>query len=985
MAIFEQPAGKSDHLHELMPFHVQDILLVSSMYDAFLLAEDGRLSQRVFGDFMDLDLHFIPRITRVSSGREALEALDHQPFDLVITMPRISDMTPFAFGAKVKERHGDLPVVLLTYAPVKSSMLKQIRKQRSIDKVFYWFGDSKIFLAIIKTVEDMKNADADTRFGVNVILVVEDSPWYYSSFLPMLYTEIIKQTRRIVSEGVNDVQRMMRIRARPKILTAETFEDARQLADKYRDNLLGVISDVRFPKDGKTCPDAGIQLVKQLKEEVPDLALVLQSNEPGNRKDAESLGIKFINKNSQTMLEELQSFMLTNFGFGDFVFRMPDGRVVARARTLREFARVLAEVPAESLYHHTSRNHVSIWLRARTEFDLAERLRHLKVDDFDGIEQVRRFLLDAISHSMEQERVGIITDFSVIGLRDEDRFSRIGSGSLGGKARGVAFMNAMVHRSSLGQKFRGVKIRTPMTFVLCTDVFEEFLAAGDLRDRAFSMGRDEDVIRLFKETPIPTSVEKDLRAMLMEVKHPIAVRSSSLLEDSQALPFSGIYQSFMLPNNHPDLEVRYRHLLTAIKMVYASVFSSRTRQYVANTNFRVEEERMAILIQRVAGVRHRTRFYPTVSGAAQSYNFYPLGDLDPAGGVATLVLGLGRALADNNRVFRFSPAHPTLNTGYRTPRELLARTQKEFYALDLTNGGSRIGESEDAGLIRCGLDAAAEDGVLPLVSSVVDLENETVDDSPHASGRRVVNFSRLLKGKYFPFTELLRHLLELGEQSVGTPVEIEFALNLFADTDRRPEFNFLQLRPMVAGNEFGDVLVDKVPDRKLLCRSRQTMGNGAYEQIHDLVYVKPEAFSIERTTEIAKEIGERNAWLTEQGRTCVLMGFGRWGSSDPRMGIPVNWGQITAAQVLVESWIGDFRVDASRGNHFFQYMLANRVGYFYIGSEEDGFTDWDWLAQQPAVYEGAYLRHLRFDKSIPVKIDGRSSSGVIFKPKKNRH
>ncbi len=982
MAIYGNESDKSDHLHELMQYRVQDVLLVSSMYDAFLLAEDGRLSHRVFGDFMDLDLHHIPRITRVSSASEALDAIRTGQYDLVITMPRIADMSPFDFGASAKKVRPDLPVVLLTYAPVKSTLLKQIRKHQSIDKIFYWFGDSKIFLAIIKTIEDMRNVENDMAFGVNVILVVEDSPWYYSSFLPMLYSEIIQQTRRIVSEGVNDVQRMLRIRARPKILSAESYEEAEEILDRYRDNLLGVISDVRYPKDGKICSDAGIQLVQKIKREVSDLSVVLQSSEPGKKADADRLGVHFINKSSPTLLEELQSFILRNFGFGDFVFQMPDGEKVARARNMREFAAILKRVPVESLFYHTSRNHVSIWLRARTEFELAEKLRPRKVSDFQSMEAVRDFLVHAIEQNIERERVGVISDFSVTGLKEENRFSRIGGGSLGGKARGVAFMNAMIHRSDLLNEFSKVKIRTPLTFVLCTDVYDEFLVAGNLRDRAFSARRDEEVIRMFRETPIPSSVERDLRAMLTEIRKPIAVRSSSLLEDSQSLPFSGIYRSYMLPNDHPDLEVRYRQLVGAIKMVYASVFSVAARRYVANTNFRVEEERMAILIQRVVGAPHGDLFYPTFSGMAQSYNFYPLSHLKPEDGVVFMAMGLGRLLGESNRVFRFSPVHPQVNPGLRTPRDLLARTQKGFYALKLNEEPGWLGADETSSLIRCPLEQAETDGVLPLVSSAVSLENGTVDDSPFATGRRVVNFSPVLKNRFFPFTDLVKRLLDLGEQSVGTPVELEFSVNLDPGRVKKPEFYFLQLRPLVAGNEFGEVVVDHVKDRRVVCRASETMGNGVYDRLYDVVYVKPEAFAPEHTREIAREIGEMNSRMDSQGRYYILIGFGRWGTSDAKQGIPVGWEQISGAKIVVESNLGEFKADPSRGNHFFQHMLSNRVGYFHIGSGPEGFVDWDWLNEQPASKETRFLRHIRSRRSVIVKIDGRSSKGVILKPLK---
>ncbi|RLE21605.1 MAG: phosphoenolpyruvate synthase, partial [Acidobacteria bacterium] len=833
MGIFWKQGSKVDSLHDLMQYHVQEVLLVSSMYDAFLLEEDGRLSHRVFGDFMDLDLHHIPRITRVSSASEALEALQAESFDIVITMPRLSDMSPFQFGAKAKGIRPGLPIVLLTYSPVTSRVLKQIRRHDSIDKAFYWFGDSKIFLAIVKSIEDMKNLETDSRYGVNIILVVEDSPWYYSAFLPMLYTEIIKQTRRIVSEGVNDVQRMLRIRARPKIVSVETFEEAESIVKAYKERLLGVISDIRYPKDGKMTKDAGLQLVRLIREEIPDLGIVLQSSEQRIEGEAEKLAVRFINKNSPTLLEELQSFMLENFGFGDFVFRMPDGHVVGKARTLREFGAVLSGVPAESLLYHTSRNHVSIWLRARTEFELAEKLRPRKVSDFETIEKLRQYLVESIELSISKERIGVISDFSASELQEEDNlFSRIGTGSMGGKARGVAFMNAMMMKSGIQERYPEVQIHAPATFVICTDVYSEFLQQGNLRERAFSAGSDEEVFRMFRESYISPTVEKDLRSLLSKIRHPIAVRSSSLLEDSQALPFSGIYKTYMLPNSHPNLEVRYRQLVTAIKMVYASVFSMAARRYVANSNFRVEEEQMAILIQRVSGIRHGGLYYPTVSGAAQSYNFYPLSHLNPHDGIMSLVMGIGKSIGEGGHVFRVSPANPEINPILRKPLELPAKTQRKFYALHVGADSPELPLSENANLLHLPVQEAEKDGVLPLVSDLLDMEAGTLSDNNlFAKGKPVVTFSKLLKGKMFPFPKLVRELLELGEQAVGTPVGIEFAVNIYPRKKRKPEFSFLQIRPLVAGNEFGEVSTEAIPRRKIFCKSNQTMGNGLEDKI----------------------------------------------------------------------------------------------------------------------------------------------------------
>ena len=982
MSLYTDYQRSFSGFHNLMRYRVREILLVSSLYDAFVLEEDRGLSEVIFNQYIDLNLRFVPRITRVSSAEEALQEMRTRTFDVVLTMARLSDMDPEEFGRRVKEMDSDKPVILLTTEVLSPDLLTRFRRARSIDKIFYWLGDSKILLAIIKYVEDYGNVASDVSGGVQVILLVEDNPKFYSMFLPMMYTEVMTQTQTLISESINDYQRLLRMRARPKILLAETYEEAMEIVEAYRQNVLGIISDIAFPRGGQLDEEAGYRLLGVTKTEVPDLPVLLQSDHLTDRDSVLSQNAHFLDKNSPNLLQELRDFIMMNLGFGDFVFRRPDGTEIARAHNLQEFERLLKEVPLESVEYHARRNHISIWLRARTEFDLADELRPKKVSDFSDREAMQEYLADAVGDLLDRNRAGNITDLSSYAEGADTAFIRIGSGSLGGKARGIAFMNALLSRSGIPQRYEGISIRTPMTFVVCTDAYEEFLTLNDLQRFAIETEEDAEIGSAFAAAALPEDIEVHLRKIVERVDMPLAVRSSSVLEDSQNLPFAGLYATYMLPNNHPDTEVRLRQLADAVKLVYASVFYQAPKEYVRNTYYRIEEEKMAVIVQELAGEQHGDIFYPVVSGVGQSHNFYPTDPIKPSDGLAHVALGLGKTIVDGENIYRFSPRFPKRPPPYSSTGEFLKMSQSHFYALDLSDSEVTVEPDEGFSLRRLDLKQAEEDGTLFYVAGTFSRHDGRIRNTLAVDGPRVVTFANILKNRIVPLPEILVDLMELGKASFGTDVEIEFALNVRGTREEsEAQFYFLQIRPMVVGRETVEVSTADVDTDHILAASDQAMGNGLFEEIYDLVYVDPDRFDVGRSVEVAREVGQINKKLAAEGRRCILIGFGRWGTSDRWLGIPVDWGQISTAQVIVESDLGDFRVDPSQGSHFFHNLISLRLGYFHIrGGRNEEYILWDWIRELPVEEETHFVRHVHLEAPLTAKIDGRSSRGVILKP-----
>ncbi|MGD1214239.1 MAG: PEP/pyruvate-binding domain-containing protein [Terriglobales bacterium] len=970
----------------LMPFKVQNILLVSSLYDSFILREDGRLNELLIDESLELNLRQIPGITHVSSCAEALELASSQPqFNLIVTNLAVGDMNAAQLAREVKRAGLDVPVVVLAYDYREIKNFVARNPVTEIERVFLWQGNVRILIAIVKYIEDKRNVLHDTRaIGVPVLLVVEDNIRYYSSFLPVIYTELIKQSRRVIQEGFNVAHKLVRMQARPRILLSSNFEDAARLVQEYRNYLFGLVSDVEFPWEGKLSPEAGFELARMVKSLVPDVPVVLQTSRTEFRPRAQAAGYSFLRKRSPTLLKDLRRILTEQFGFGDFVFRLPDSSEVGRAKDLNELEEQLETVPAESIVFHAQSNHFSHWLMARTEFALAAKLRPRKVSDFAGPEHLRRDLIESIHQYRREQSEVLIGDFRADTFKpSESNFLRIGSGSLGGKARGLAFVRHLLRKSRMTRRFPGVRISVPPAVVLATDVFDQFVAENNLLDFALQCEDDAEVQRKFLAAPLSTSLNGDLQSFLAGVNHPLAVRSSSLLEDSQYQPFTGVYETFMLGNQQANPEERLTALSEAIRRVYASTFSRHAKSYVRATPYRLEEEKMAVILQQVVGTPHGQRFYPDFSGVVRSHNFYPVSPMTFEDGIAAVALGLGRAVVDGGKCLNFCPRYPRNLVQFSSVEDILANSQTEFWALELHGAADgRPGHWHER---RFSLDAAESDGTLRAVASTYSKDNHAVYDGVSRTGARIVTFAPMLKHGTFPLAEILDVLVRAGEDALGNPVEIEFAVRLPQHAGHVSEFGFLQIRPLTLARDSEDLALDDVQPEHLICRSSKVLGNGLIENLHDVVVVDSQRFERSRSQEVAKAVAQFNRLLNEENRPYLLIGFGRWGSTEPWLGIPVEWDEISGARVIVEAGFRDFRVTPSQGSHFFQNLTAFQIGYFTVNPDAgEGSVDWQWLTEQPAVEERGCVRHLQFAEPIRVVMNSRTSQGVIFKPELSR-
>jgi DNA-binding NarL/FixJ family response regulator len=971
----EQQAVEFDSLR---PFHVRDILLVASLYDSFTLAEDGRLAEQIFGEFHALSLSAPAYLTRVSTAEKALKLLHERHFDLVITMARIGDLSVQEFGEKAKEVRPEIPIYLMTYDTRELGGLEGGSSPlRGIDKVFVWRGDVRLFLAVIKLVEDHLNVAHDTEVGqVRVITLVEDSIPFYSSYLPMLFDAIMKQTASLMQEGVNTTQKLLRMRARPKILLATCYEEAWDLYEKYGEVMLGMISDVRFPRKGRVEPEAGLELIQSIRAEKPYLPMVLQSSDRSFASRAEDIGATFLWKKSRTLLQEFRQFMLDNLGFGEFVFRRPNGDEVGRASDLLEMVSVLETVPEDSIEFHGRLNHFSNWLMARTEFSVASALRGRRVTDFESVGEMRDFLRQTLLHHRQRSRRGLVQDFDAARFDASSEFVRIGGGSLGGKGRGLAFIHELLNRHDVENHFPGLRIYVPPSAVLGTEVFDRFLEWNKLHEFALRETSDQEITRRFLACRMPRDVVADLAAFLDNIRYPLAVRSSSLLEDSHYQPFAGVYSTQMLPNADTDREVRLQELLDAVKFIYASTFFRAAKAYVDMTPNRIEEEKMAVVIQQIVGGRSGNYVYPHASGAASSYNYYPVGAMKPEEGIASVALGLGKQVVEGGRVVRFSPAHPQSLPQFSRPDDVLENAQRHFWALDLTRPLDFL--KPDSNLTRLDLAQAERHGKLWSVASTYSAEDDAVSDGISRPGVRLVTFAPLLKNQILPFNEVVQLLLQVGQRGLSGPAEIEFALNLEPGQDPPNEFAFLQIRPMPIVDS-GETRLDGIEADRVFVRSSQALGNGRSSEIRDIVSVRMDVFRRECTPEIAADVGKMNAELTAAGRPYLLLGPGRWGTADRWLGIPVTWSQISGARAILEADLTDLAVEPSQGTHFFQNMTSYGIGYFNVHVRTGGHVDQEWLAGIPVAKETPWLRHVRLDEPLEVLIDGRRGEGLILK------
>lgn len=988
----------------LMSFRIREVLLVASDYDSYILEEDGQLAESLDVEFYQLKLSWAPRIITASNADIALELLETRPFDLVITMSRLGGMAVQEFGRKVKARRAGMPVVLLADNPLEAARVKEMGAASGIDQAFVWRGDVAVFLAIIKYIEDRINVRHDARLaGVRVILLIENSVRFYSAYLPLLYQEVMKQTNSLMADGVNTQQRLRRMKARAKILLAETYEDGWRLFEEYREFLLGVVTDARFPRNGIADREAGLEFVRRAREVDPDIPALVQSTDETIGVGAALLGAAFVHKRSPRLLEELRHFLAESLGFGDFIFRLPSGQELARAHDLDEIPAKLATVPQESVLYHATRNHFSNWCMARTEFALARLLRPFKVEDFADTEELRRYLIDTFRQARSDARRGMVVDFSRLTAETITGFARIGSGSLGGKGRGLGFIHSILPQEELETKHPEVRIIVPPTSVLGTDVFDEFLRANQLHPIALEETDDDEIARAFLAASLPSSVLDDLRFFLEHATYPLAVRSSSLLEDSHEQPFAGIYQTYMLPNHEADAGVRLARLHAAIKLVYASTFFQNARAYLQSTPFRLEEEKMGVLLQRLVGRTHDHYFYPDISGVARSQNFYPVLEMKAEDGVAAIALGLGRTVVEGQKAIRFSPARPQVLPQFSDNRSYLENAQRTFYAIDLESQ-AELGLGDHGHVVLLPLEEAERHETLHPIGSVYSRDNNAVYDGVSRPGVRLVTFRRFLASQALPLGRILQTCMEMASRRMACPVEMEFAVDLRPEDGGKPRFAIVQVRPMSERNlETTDAGLPEDFETRCLCRSDNALGNGRIKDIRDIVYVRPDRFDRGQTPQIASQVGEINRALAAEDRNFLLIGPGRWGSSDRWLGVPVQWADISRARAIVESDLSEVPVTPSEGTHFFQNLIAFGIGYFHIqtkGGADGGRTrvlrsgspqdapvaercpiDFDWLDQIPARHELSFVRHVRIDAPLEISVDGRSRRGVILRPR----
>jgi CheY-like chemotaxis protein len=980
-------SSRIKEFQKLMRYKIREILLVSSLYDYYLFEEDGRLYELLREEYQVLNLSQAPEITHVTTGSEALElAVTENTFDLIITTLHIEDMHVIKFAQMIRRAGLTIPIILLAYDNKERKELIANYDTSIFDRIFIWQGDFRLLIGIVKYVEDRINVENDTSsVGVQVIILVEDNVKFYSTYLPLIYTEIFKQSQRLIYEGVNITHKFLRMRARPKILLCTTYEEAWQYYTRYEDYILGIITDSNFRHIGVRDPEAGIKFAKAVKVRQEDIPILLQSSNPDFEKKAYEAGASFLLKGSPRLLHELRDFMINNFGFGDFIFQTPDGKVIGRAANLKTLEEQLKVVPIESIRYHAERNHFSKWLKARTEFWLAHKLRPRKVSEFETLVDLRDDLITSINIYQELRLRGIITEFSKESFDPKNSFARIGSGSLGGKARGLGFVNTLINNNKIRYKFENVEISVPSAVVIATDVFDQFLDMNRLDVFTLSSYIDTEITNKFTEaTVFPSETKKKLLDFLETVKEPLAVRSSSLLEDSQFQPFAGVYQTFMIPNNDPDIIVRLNELLHCIKGVYASTFYKKAQDYMKATTYRLEEEKMAVIVQRLVGSPHDGRFYPDFAGVAKSYNFYPVPPQKSTDGIAMVALGLGKQVVDGGNAVRFCPKYPRHLLQFYSTKETIRNAQQDFFALAYNGMRDSNPLFMPEKLVKqYDLSSAEKDQTLYSVGSTYSVEDDEVYDGISRKGRRVVTFAPILKQKSFPLDEILDMLLDLGSWGMGVPVEIEFAVNLNVPPGHPKDFAMLQMRPLVISQEVEELNVDNYQREDLICQSRQVLGNGAVNRIYDIVVVDIDKFDRSKSRDVALEVSRLNSKLLDQKRPYILIGVGRWGSLDHWLGIPVTWDMISGASVIVESGFKDLNVTPSQGSHFFQNITSFKVGYFTIDTVNNlDFIDWEWLSSHKAVEEMNFTKHLLFEEPISVKINGHKNKGVILKPGK---
>ncbi len=964
----------------LMNKRIYNVLLIATKYDSFMLEDDGRVDEQIFNEYTSLSLRYPPRFTQVTTEEEALNELKNRNFELIICMPNMDNRDIFAAASEIKVHYPNIPIVVLT--PFSKEVSKRIANEdlSAIDYVFSWLGNSELLLAIIKLIEDKMNAPDDTAsVGVQIILLVEDSIRFYSSALPHLYKFVLEQSQMFAKEALNDHQRTLRMRGRPKIKLARNYEEAVRIFDQYRDNMLGIISDMSFMHNGVKDPYAGYKFGQYVRKTGLIIPFVLESSEASNHVYAKELNASFIDKNSKSYPQDLKKKIMQRFGFGDFVILNPHTKEeIMRIQDLKDLQKKVFQIPDDSLVYHLSRNHFSRFFYSRAMFPPAEVLKHVDVSDYKDMDEARKLIFDLIVQYRRMKNTGVVAVYQKDRFDEYSNFARIGDGSLGGKGRGLAFIGAMVKRYPKLES-DNFAVNIPKTVVICTDIFDEFMETNELYPVALGDADDETILRYFLRASLPSRLIEDLMAFFDVVKSPIAVRSSSLLEDSHYQPFAGIYSTYMVPK----IEEKYDMLRTvsdAIKAVYASVFYKDSKAYMTATSNLIDQEKMAIVLQEVVGSRYNDHFYPTMSGVARSLNFYPIGNEKAEDGIANIALGLGKYIVDGGQTLRFSPRHPHSILQMSTMDFALRETQTRFYALDLKNMAETFSVDDAFNLVKLGLKDADAEGSLKYIVSTYDPYDQIIRDGYYPGGRKILSFVNILQHDVFPLADTLDQILRIGQQEMGRPVEIEFAVNMDPSDHTRATFYLLQIRPIVDNKEIMDEDLSLVKNEETILSSTSVLGHGIVGDVQDIIYVKTGAFNSSNNQLIAYEIEKMNRSFTDQEKGYVLVGPGRWGSSDSWLGIPVKWPHISNARVIVECGLENYRVDPSQGTHFFQNLTSFGVGYFTVNPfKGDGWFDEAFLNAQPAVEETEYLRHVHFDAPITIKMDGKKSLGVVLK------
>lgn len=972
---------KDTSFANLMQKRIFNVLLVASYYDAFILEEDGRVEEQIFFEYTSLNLSSPPRVTQVNNLEDAFKELSTKRFDLIIAIPDAEHSQTYEKAKAIKHHYPDIPIVLLT--PFAREVSRRLEKEdlSGIDYVFSWLGNTDLLLAIIKLLEDEMNIEEDTKSGVQIIMLVEDSVRFYSSILPHLYKFVLKQSQIFSTEALNEHEQMLRMRGRPKIKLARSYEEAMEMYKKYANNILGIISDVSFMHEGLKDAKAGLKFCSYVREKDPFVPIIIESSDTENSAGATALDACFLDKNSKKLPVDLRKAIMRNFGFGDFEFINPqNGEVIMRIKELKDLQKNILSIPAESLLYHASRNHISRWLYSRALFPLAEFIRRRWPHNLDELPEIRQEIFDSIVLYRKMKNRGVVAIFERNRFDKYSNFARIGQGSLGGKGRGLAFIDSLIKRHPILEDYEGISVSVPKTVVLCTDLFDEFMESNNLYQIALSDMPDEEILNHFLEASLPERLKEDILAFFEVVGRPIAVRSSSLLEDSHYQPFAGVYSTYMIPFLE-DREEMYRMLSAAVKGVYASVFYSDSKAYMTATSNVIDQEKMAIILQEVVGTQYGDRYYPSFAGVGRSLNYYPINDEKAEDGVVDIAVGLGKYIVDGGRSLRFSPKHPNKVLQTSTLDLALRDTQTRFYALDLKNIQEHCEVDDSFNLLRLSIRDAEADNSLRGMVSTFDPYDQVIRDGYYEGGRKVVTFANILQHNIFPLSPLLEMMLEYGSHDMGRHVEIEFAGILPNEQHPHGALYWLQIRPIVDTKEMRSDEIDEVEEKDLLLKTSSALGHGIMSDLHHVIYVKSDGFLSSNNSLIAREIEKINKTFLERGENYILIGPGRWGSSDTALGIPVKWPHISAARLIVETALSSYFIEPSQGTHFFQNLTSFGVGYFTLNPQiKDCLYDEDFLNHQEAVQETQFLRVVRFEQPLTVKINGRKSEGIVIKP-----